>query len=208
MELPIDENWRIKTDTNQWIVQKKTLVNKDKQEYEWRSQSYHMTLEQAVRSLGNRLLRESPAVTPMGRNHFYELYTMAALGDAPDFKAWHFTSRDNPLLDPSEIEVARKTLSSYAFRQEYEASFEARGSEMFKESWVSFSEEEPKGGQWLVAIDLAGFEEVGKKAEKRLDDTSIAIVKVSPEGWWVKEIISGRWTLKETASVIFGVVKE
>ena len=146
--------------------------------------------------------------TPMGRNHFYELYTMAALGDAPDFKAWHFTSKDNPLLAPSEIEVARKTLSSYAFRQEYEASFEARGSEMFKESWVSFSEEEPKGGQWLVAIDLAGFEEVGKKADKRLDDTSIAIVKVSPEGWWVKEIISGRWTLKETASVIFGVVKE
>jgi len=63
MELPIDENWRIKTDTNQWIVQKRILANKDKQEYEWRSQSYHMTLEQAVRSLGNRLLRESPAVT-------------------------------------------------------------------------------------------------------------------------------------------------
>ena len=42
------------------------------------------------------------------------------------------------------------------------ASFEARGSEMFKEEWVHFDEEEPDTGDYYVAIDLAGFEEVGK----------------------------------------------
>ena len=148
--------------------------------------------------------------TPMGRNHFYEIYTKAHLGELPDTKAWHFTSSDNPLMDPDEIQAAKETLSSFAFRQEYEASFEARGSEMFKEDWAKFSEEEPKGGQWLIAIDLAGFEEVAKgaKASKHLDDTAIAIVKVSPEGWWVKDIISGRWTLKETAAKIFQVVRD
>ena len=147
--------------------------------------------------------------TPMGRNHFYDLVTLATLGELDDYKAWHFTSADNPLLDPAEIEIARKTLSSFAFRQEFEASFEARGSEMFKEDWVKFDTKEPKGDStYLVAIDLAGFEEVGKKKNPRLDDTSISIVKVSAEGWWVKDIISGRWTLKETAEKIFNVVRD
>jgi predicted phage terminase large subunit-like protein len=146
--------------------------------------------------------------TPMGRNHFYELYTQAHLGQLDDYKSWHFTSRDNPLLDPSEIDIAKKTLSSFAFRQEFEASFEARGSEMFKEEWVHFDSKEPEGGSYVVAIDLAGFNDVIKKSQKRLDDTSIAVVKVTPNGWWVKDIIAGRWSLKDTAAKIFQVVRD
>ena len=56
--------------------------------------------------------------TPMGRNHFYELYKMAELGDDETYKGWHFTSYDNPILDPDEIDTAKKSMSSYAFRQE------------------------------------------------------------------------------------------
>ena len=55
--------------------------------------------------------------TPMGRNHFYELYKMAELGDDETYKGWHFTSYDNPILDPDEINTAKKSMSSYAFRQ-------------------------------------------------------------------------------------------
>ena len=118
--------------------------------------------------------------TPMGRNHFYDLYKQAELGSDPNFKAWHYTSYDNDLLDKAEIDAAKMSMSSYAFRQEFMASFEARGSEMFKESWVSFSEEEPEG-DYYIAIDLAGFEEVGKKNKsKNLDNTAIAVVKVGP----------------------------
>lgn len=146
--------------------------------------------------------------TPMGRNHFYELYKQAQLGDDPDFKAWHFTSYDNNLLEKMEIDRAKKSMSSYAFRQEFMASFEARGSEMFKESWVKFNEEEPHG-DYYIAIDLAGFEEVGKKNKtKRLDNTSIAVVKVNESGWWVKDIITGRWTLDQTAVKIFQAVRD
>jgi predicted phage terminase large subunit-like protein len=148
--------------------------------------------------------------TPMGRNHFYELYKYAELDDDETYKAWHFTSYDNPLLDPGEIDVAKKSMSSYAFRQEFMASFEARGSEMFKEDWVSFGEE-PDEGDYYIAIDLAGFEEVGKKRTKntKLDETAISIVKVGDNGdWFIENIIYGRWTLDETAIKIFQAVRD
>jgi len=146
--------------------------------------------------------------TPKGRNHFYELYKYAELANDDTYRSWHFTSYDNPLLDPEEIDVAKKSMSSYAFRQEFMASFEALGSEIFKEDWVQFSDEEPDIGDYFIAIDLAGFEEAGKKNKsKRLDSTAIAIVKVSEHGWWVADIISGRWTFEQTANKIFEAVK-
>ena len=148
--------------------------------------------------------------TPRGRNHFYELYKYAELDDDPTYKSWHFTSYDNPLLDPEEIDVAKKSMSSYAFRQEFMASFEARGSEMFKEEWVQFTES-PEDGDYYVSIDLAGFEEVNKKKTKnsKLDETAIAVVKVCQSGQWhVENIIHGRWELAETARKIFEVVRD
>lgn len=148
--------------------------------------------------------------TPMGRNHFYDLYKYAELSEDDSYKAWHFTSYDNPMLDPKEIDDAKKSMSSYAFRTEFMASFEARGSEMFKEEWVKFDEEEPDG-DYYVAIDLAGFEEINKvkSKNKRLDQTAISIVKINQEGhWWVKDIVYGRWELNETANKIFQVIRD
>lgn len=148
--------------------------------------------------------------TPMGRNHFYELYKYGELDSDETYKTWHFTSYDNPLLDAEEINIAKRSMSSYAFRQEFMASFEARGSEMFKEDWVNFSEHEPEGGDYYIAVDLAGFEEVNKKRTKntKLDETAIAVVKVSPDGWYVVNIIYGRWSLDETAAKIFQAVRD
>ncbi|MDG1950376.1 MAG: phage terminase large subunit [bacterium] len=148
--------------------------------------------------------------TPMGRNHFYELYKYAEMGDDETYSGWHFTSYDNPLLDPDEINVAKKSMSSYAFRQEFMASFEAVGSEMFKEDWVHYGEA-PEAGDYYIAIDLAGFEEVGKKRTKssKLDETAISVVKVGDNGdWFVDNIIYGRWTLDETAMKIFQAVRD
>jgi predicted phage terminase large subunit-like protein len=149
--------------------------------------------------------------TPMGRNHFYELYKYAELGNDEDFKAWHFTSYDNNLIDPTEIDRAKRSMSSYAFRQEFMASFEAMGSEMFKEEWVRYEEEEPSGGEYYIAIDMAGFEEVGKKRTKntKLDSTAIAVVKVQDDGsWWIANIITGRWDLNSTAEKILQAVRD
>ena len=149
--------------------------------------------------------------TPMGRNHFYDLYQYGELGDDPTYKTWHFTSYSNPLLDSEEIDVAKKSMSSYAFRQEFMASFEARGSEMFKEDWIKFGEpDDEEVGDYYVSIDLAGFEEVNKKRTKNsnLDETAIAIVKVNPNGWFVENIIHCRWEWSETARKIFEVVRD
>ena len=148
--------------------------------------------------------------TPMGRNHFYDLYQYGALGDDETYKAWHFTSYDNPLLDPEEIDVAKKSMSSYAFRQEFLASFEALGSEIFKEDWVLFNEEEPEIGDYYIAIDLAGFTDVTSISQgksNRLDSTAISVVKVNEDGWWVAEIIHGLWDLNETAEQIFSAIE-
>jgi len=147
--------------------------------------------------------------TPMGRNHFYELYKYAELGDDESYVAYHFTSYDNELLDSEEIDLAKKSMSSYAFRQEFMASFEARGSEMFKEEWVKFGET-PEVGDYYIAIDLAGFEQVNKKRSKnsRLDESSIAIAKVNEEGWHIENIIYGRWDLADTARKIFEAVRD
>ena len=146
--------------------------------------------------------------TPLGRNHFYDLHRKAELGTLKDYASFHFTSYDNPYLDPEEIEAAKQTMSSFAFRQEFAASFEAQGSEIFKEEWVKYDSEEPTGGDYYIACDLAGFAELGKKGKqnKRLDNSSISIVKVNENGWWVKDIIVGRWTLDETAKKIFEAV--
>ena len=148
--------------------------------------------------------------TPQGRNHFYDLYKYAELGDDDTYRAWHFTSYDNPLLDPEEINVAKKSMSSYAFRQEFLAAFEAKGSEMFKEEWVTVADDSNMEGDYYVAIDLAGFQDVSKKRSKnsRLDNTAIAVVKVGEEGWFVDNIIYGRWTLEDTARKIFEVVRD
>ena len=148
--------------------------------------------------------------TPMGRNHFYDLYQYACISEDETFGGYHFTSYDNPLLDPNEIEAAKKSMSTFSFRQEFMASFEAQGSELFKEDYIKFDEEEPKGGEFYIAVDLAGFADVQKVTTKtkRLDQTAISVVKASEDGWWVANIIHGRWGVEETARRIFEAVRD
>jgi|TARA_R110000744_G_scaffold27911_5_gene67731 phage terminase large subunit-like protein len=148
--------------------------------------------------------------TPMGRNHFYELYNYSKLAEDEDFNGWHFTSYDNPLLDPKEIESAEKSMSRYSFRQEFLASFEAQGSELFKEEDIVFLEEEPEEGEYYIAVDLAGFTDVNKVKTKtnHLDESAIAIAKVSTSGWWVADIKHGRWGVEESARRIFEAVRD
>jgi predicted phage terminase large subunit-like protein len=148
--------------------------------------------------------------TPMGRNHFYDLFQYASLSKDEQWKGWHFTSYDNPLLDEEEINAAKKSMSAFSFRQEFMASFEAAGGELFKEEHIQFSEEEPDGGQYYIAVDLAGFADVQSATTKtnRLDQTSIAVVKAGTEGWWVADIIHGRWGVEKTARKIFDAVRD
>jgi phage terminase large subunit-like protein len=162
--------------------------------------------EQVIRaSLSDKKGRCMMIGTPKGRNWFYDMFNLGKEGTDPEWKSWHFTTQDNPLIDPTEIESAKKTLSSFAFKQEYLASFDNAGSDVFKEDWIKYGVE-PEYGSYFIAIDLAGFEEVAKQAanaKKRLDESAIAVVKVTDDGkWFVKEIDHGRWDIRETAAKI------
>ena len=104
--------------------------------------------------------------TPKGRNHFYELYKYAEEGQDDDWKEFHFSSYDNPLIPESEIEAAKSSMSGFAFRQEFLASFQAASRDIFKEDWVYYGDEEdePEDGRYYIAVDLAGFVAVDKEA--------------------------------------------
>ena len=147
--------------------------------------------------------------TPKGRNHFYDIYQMGK-GEDEDYKSWSFTTADNELIDPKEIEAAKRTLSTFAFKQEYLASFDTAGTDLFKESWLKYGVE-PAEGSWYMACDLAGFEAIGKGNvnTKRLDQSAIAVVKVTDDGkWWVKKIEHGRWDVRENAVRILKNIRE
>tara|TARA_R110000764_G_scaffold157087_2_gene244903 strand:- start:925 stop:1725 length:801 start_codon:yes stop_codon:yes gene_type:complete len=144
----------------------------------------------------------------MGRNHFYDLYQYALSDEDDTYAGYHYTSYDNDLLDPEELNAAKKSMSSFAFRQEFMASFEAQGSDIFKEDWIKFGKGEEQS-TYYIAIDMAGFEDAGKaKKKSRLDNTAITVAAVDEAGWFVEDIIYGRWTFDETANKIFAAVEK
>ena len=138
--------------------------------------------------------------SPSGKNHFYKLYQdMAKQKDA---QVWTFKTTDNPFLDPEEIEQARKTSSKAAFRQEYEASFSVTGGATLNPELVELAPE-PQEGDYYMTVDPAGFEAVATKELsskfESLDETAIAVVKIGGYGWWVADVIHGRWDVRETS---------
>ena len=168
--------------------------------------------EKVIRaSLSDKKGRALFISTPSGRNWFYDTFKLGSDGTDEEWKAWHYTTQDNETIDPKEIEAAKRTLSSFAFKQEYLSSFDNAGSDLFKEDWFKLAEE-PQYGQYVVAIDLAGFEEVGKNAgaaKKRLDESAIAIVKIEDNGnWWVDKIVHGRWDIRETCVHILKTIRD
>jgi len=147
--------------------------------------------------------------TPKGRNHFYEIYKLGESNKDEEWTAFHYTSYDNPLIPKKEIDAAKGSMSSFAFRQEFMSSFEAASRDLFKEDWIVFDEDEPKDGRYFIAVDLAGFINVDKESgnkNKKLDETAIAVVKVHQGGWWVADILHGRWDIQETCSQIMRAV--
>ena len=149
--------------------------------------------------------------TPAGKNHFYDLFIDAEKEENKDWETFQFNSTDNPLIDPEEVAVARKTMSTQAFRQEFEASFVSFTGGIFKSDWIKTSTEEPKEGNYVIAVDPAGFEQVEKERGikgSKLDETAVAIVKVHNDEWWVKDILHGRWSIKETAKKILSSALE
>lgn len=58
---------------------------------------------------------------PEGRNHYYDLWQKYSDGSDPDWDGFTWKSID--IVDPAEIESARRDLDPLTFAQEFEASF-------------------------------------------------------------------------------------
>jgi predicted phage terminase large subunit-like protein len=130
-------------------------------------------------------------------------------GPSNEWKSWHLTTLDNPLIDPREIEEARRTMSTQAFNQEFMASFQSMEGAIFKEEWLKYSETPPRQYSTFIAVDPAGFEAVADSTQKKhLDNSAIAVVKVDDEGkWWVQKIEYGRFDVRETAVRILMAIR-
>lgn len=146
--------------------------------------------------------------TPAGKNHFYDLF-LKKRGEE-DWGVWQFSSKDNPFLDPREVAKRTASMSTQIARQELEGSFESFGAGLFKESWIKYGDE-PKDGDWYVAVDLAGFEEAAKprgKSGGKLDETAVWAVKVNTDGWYLGALEHGRWNIRETTVRILRLAQE
>jgi phage terminase large subunit-like protein len=157
--------------------------------------------------------------TPAGKNHFHKLWLEAQLPEnEKDWESYQFVSTDNPFLDPDEIEAAKKSMSTQAFRQEFEATFESFSGGVFKEEWIKYEDDEEfdedtasKTGSYVVSVDPAGFEKSDKSRglkSSKLDETAISVVKVVGDEWLVKDIHHGRWNIKETAEKIITIAED
>lgn len=147
--------------------------------------------------------------TPKGRNHFYDTFNLGQDGEDPEWKSWHFTTEDNPLIDKSEIAAAKRTMSTFAFKQEYLASFDNSGAGNFNEEWLKFGMAPNGEYSTYIAVDLAGFQEVASKKKSSLDRTAIAVVFITDDGkWFVRKIEYGRWDVRETAVRILKNIRD
>ena len=142
--------------------------------------------------------------TPKGKNHFYEKFMYGLTSEDSHWESFNFSSRDNPTMPSAARErlYADPTKSRAIIEQELEASFISLGGGELQPDQLVLLPNEPADGYWVVSVDLAGFVAVDRgvyKPKKRLDETAIAVVKVTNRGWWVKEIIHGKWDTRQTA---------
>lgn len=145
--------------------------------------------------------------TPEGKNHFFDLFEKART-HAPgyeDWNAWQFESLKNPTISAKEISRSIATMSVSAARQEFGASFNSGGGVHLREEWWKYGDRTRNLGQYYVAVDLAGFADSGslKRGQLKIkDEHAITIAKCSEDGWFVEEIITGRWDVRKTAICI------
>jgi len=145
--------------------------------------------------------------TPKGKNHFYQIYHYAVDSGDPEWAGFTFTSGSNPMITQKEIESAKRSMSREAFEQEYNASFRTKASKFFSPAdFLEIDEQEYRKlnpeGTIYITVDPNGFKDVNGLSNaqlQRLDQTAIAVVKVTSSGWYVLDMIHGRWGVRETS---------
>lgn len=61
--------------------------------------------------------------TPFGRNHFYNVFQLGLDPLEPEWESFHFTSADNPKIEPAELAAIQRNTPERIWREEYMAEF-------------------------------------------------------------------------------------
>jgi len=93
--------------------------------------------------------------TPRGNNFFKKMYDMGLSKDHPEYASCRMTYQQNPFIDQSEIDEARRTLPEHIFKAEYEGSFVDSGSTVFTGlDECTFSRWPQANGRIYMGVDL------------------------------------------------------
>ena len=84
-----------------------------------RKEAYSQTIRPALSTPGRPPGWAWFTGRPRGRNHFWEMYESAKTTE--DWEAFHWTSAT--IVDPAEIEAAKRDMDELTYAQEYEATF-------------------------------------------------------------------------------------
>ena len=95
--------------------------------------------------------------SPNGHNWFWHLYQQGLEAGQQRWQAFHFASRDNPLVDAEELAVIRAGTSERIFRAEYEAEFFAGEGALFQDLRATATappdaQPQPQG-QYVAGVD-------------------------------------------------------
>jgi len=97
--------------------------------------------------------------TPKGRNWFWKLWLRGQEGEE-EWKSWKLPTVSNPIIDPAEVEEAKRTLPDRSFTQEYLAEFLEDAGEVFRkvtaacQKYVEIEGPE-KGHEYMMGVDWA-----------------------------------------------------
>lgn len=111
--------------------------------------------------------------TPKGGNYFKVLWDLAA--DGGDWARWQMPTSSNPYIPGLEIEAARDSMPSIAFRQEYLAEFVDAAGARIKREWIRTGTA-PDGLDCSIGVDLA----ISTKAEA--DYTAAVVLSRGDDG--------------------------
>lgn len=142
-----------------------------------------------------------------GFNFFHELYSRGDPGNPardPDWASFRMPTWTNPHIHPDEIELARRTLPSLVFRQEYGAEFVVIGAGLMRPEYMRQSEPGiarralAEGWKIGVGVDLA------ISTKTTADPSAIVVKAIEPDTGrrHTIEVRRGRWTMQETLQQI------
>lgn len=117
--------------------------------------------------------------TPKGGNYFKVLWDLAS--DGGDWARWQMPTSSNPYIPADELDAARDSMPSIAYRQEYLAEFVDAAGARIKREWLRTGEP-PADLPVYLGVDLA----ISTKSEA--DYTACVAMSRSSDGRiWVRD---------------------